>query len=430
MKQAADKISKVQFLAIAICFLMNMCDGMNVMAISYVTNAISREWKVAPSNLGLVFSAGLLGMALGAMLLAPKADLIGRKSLILISALWMGIASFSTGFAQSITMLVFLRLLTGLGIGCMLACTSTLAAEYAPQKTKSFWISFVMAGYPAGAVLSGLTANYLVIQYGWRVFFFSTGIVTLLATPVAFLFLNESLEFLLKRQPANALNRINCILKSMNKKALALLPNREMKYEQSSVVVLFNHEKRKSTLVLWVSFFLSFAALYFLTSWIPKLALISGMSASLAIYAGILFNLGALLGIIFQGYLSAKFGLKNVICYFLLGTALLMMLFGFVKDPIILLLLFSLIGFGIQGGFIGLYAVAARLYETEIRSTGIGWAIGFGRLGAIIGPFLGGIFISQGIPVALNFTFFAIPVFIAGIATLFINLKKEIVYEK
>ena len=425
-----DKMSRVQHIAIAICFLMNMCDGMNVMTISYTTNAISKEWMVAPSNLGLVFSAGLLGMALGAMFLAPKADLIGRKSVILISALWMGIASVCTGFAQSITTLVLLRFFTGLGIGSMLACTSTLAAEYAPQRTKSFWVSFVMAGYPAGAVLSGLTANYIITHYGWKVFFFSTGVITLLTTPFTFLFLNESLEFLLKKQPANALVKINRILKSMNKKALSVLPTMEIKYPQSSVVVLFNPEKIKSTIVLWLSFFLSFAALYFLTSWIPKLAAISGMSASLAIYAGILFNMGALLGIIFQGYLSAKFGLKNIICYFLLGTAVLMILFGFVRDPFFLLLLFCLIGFGIQGGFIGLYAVAAKLYETEIRSTGIGWAIGFGRLGAIIGPFLGGIFISQGISVALNFTFFAIPVFIAAVATLFIQLKKEVAYEK
>ena len=425
-----DKMSRVQHIAIAICFLMNMCDGMNVMTISYTTNAISKEWMVAPSNLGLVFSAGLLGMALGAMFLAPKADLIGRKSIILISALWMGIASICTGFVQSITTLVLLRFFTGLGIGSMLACTSTLAAEYAPQRTKSFWVSFVMAGYPAGAVLSGLTANYIITHYGWKVFFFSTGVITLLTTPFTFLFLNESLEFLLKKQPANALVKINRILKSMNKKALSVLPTLEIKYPQSSVVVLFNHEKIKSTIVLWLSFFLSFAALYFLTSWIPKLAAISGMSASLAIYAGILFNMGALLGIIFQGYLSAKFGLKNIICYFLLGTAVLMILFGFVRDPFFLLLLFCLIGFGIQGGFIGLYAVAAKLYETEIRSTGIGWAIGFGRLGAIIGPFLGGIFISQGISVALNFTFFAIPVFIAAVATLFIQLEKEVAYEK
>lgn len=127
-----DKMSRVQHIAIAICFLMNMCDGMNVMTISYTTNAISKEWMVAPSNLGLVFSAGLLGMALGAMFLAPKADLIGRKSVILISALWMGIASVCTGFAQSITTLVLLRFFTGLGIGSM------------PQKIKKSFEGFLL----------------------------------------------------------------------------------------------------------------------------------------------------------------------------------------------------------------------------------------------------------------------------------------------
>lgn len=429
MKVANERMSGVQRVAIAICFLMNMCDGMNVMTISYTTNAISKDWMVAPSTLGLVFSAGLLGMALGAMLLAPKADLIGRKNVILISAIWMGIASICTGFAQSITTLVLLRLLTGLGVGSMLACTSTLAAEYAPQRTKSFWVSFVMAGYPAGAILSGISADYIITHYGWQGFFFSTGVITLLTTPIIFLLLNDSIEFLLKKQPANALVKINQLLQSMNQQALTILPAKEITYSKSSVVVLFNPAKIKSTIFLWLSFFLSFAALYFLTSWIPKLAAIAGMSAARSIYAGILFNLGALLGIIYQGYLSAKFGLKNVICLFLLCTGLLMLLFGFVTNPWLVLLLFCLIGFGIQGGFIGLYAVAAKLYETEIRSTGIGWAIGFGRLGAIIGPLLGGIFISKGISVGLNFTCFAIPVFIAAFASLFIQLKNEVVYE-
>ena len=127
------------------------------------------------------------------------------------------------------------------------------------------------------------------------------------------------------------------------------------------------------------------------------------------------------MGIITQGYLSAKFGLRKVICFFLLATALLMVLFGLFTGTALTLILFGFIGFGVQGGFIGLYSVAARIYSTEIRSTGIGWAIGFGRLGAIIGPFVGGILISSGWSVSLNFIAFAVPLVLAGMATLFIK---------
>jgi len=225
----------------------------------------------------------------------------------------------------------------------------------------------------------------------------------------------------LKAQPKNTLQKANKILAAMKLELLKELPAKEIKKAKTTVVTLFAGSIKNSTILLWAAFLLCFAALYFLTSWIPKLASNAGLSASLSIYAGIFFNLGAFIGIITQGYLSAKFGLRKVICYFLAGTAILMALFGFFTGPFMTLILFCLIGFGIQGGFIGLYAVAARIYPTEIRSTGIGWAIGFGRLGAILGPFIGGLLISSGVSLHFNFISFAIPVAVAGIVTLFIK---------
>jgi AAHS family 4-hydroxybenzoate transporter-like MFS transporter len=414
-------ISKLQYLTIATCFLMNMCDGMDVMVISYTANAITKEWNINPASFGIVFSVGLFGMALGAMMLASKADVYGRKPMIILCAVLMGVSVFLTGFAQTLPQLILLRFLSGIGIGSMLACTSTLTAEYAPVPSKNFWVSFVMSGYPVVAVFSGLAATKIIEMEGWRMMFFFAGIATLLTVPAAVFLMKESLEFLFKSQPVNALERANKILVAMQSKPLAKLPIMEEKKFNSTVVSLFSSMVRRSTFLLWTAFLCCFAALYFLTSWIPKLAAIAGMSASEAIYAGILFNLGAFAGIITQGYLSAHFGLRKVICFFLLGTALLMVLYGFISGSMMILLLFSLIGFCIQGGFIGLYAVAARIYPTEIRGTGIGWAIGFGRLGAILGPLLGGLLISSGASVHMNFIAFAIPVIIAGLITLLIT---------
>ena len=416
-----SKMSLPHYGVILICFLMNMCDGMNVMVISYTANAITSAWKINPSSFGIVFSAGLLGMAVGAMLLAPKADVIGRKPMILLCASWMGLSSFITAYVLSIEQLIFLRFFTGVGIGSMLACTSTLASEYAPAQTKNFWVSFVMAGYPVGAVLSGLVATNLIGNQGWPSMYFFSGIVTLLTIPVGYFFLKESIEFLLKKQPSHALQKVNKILVSMKLTTISALPMVEQKQVKTNVTMLFTPHQKSATIITWTAFLMCFAALYFLTSWIPKLAAITGLSTSLSIYAGILFNLGAFLGILTQGYLSAKFGLRKVICFFLLATALLMVLFGLFTGTALTLIFFGLIGFGIQGGFIGLYSVAARIYSTEIRSTGIGWAIGFGRLGAIIGPFVGGLLISSGWSVSLNFIAFALPLMVAGVVTLFIK---------
>lgn len=400
---------------------MNMLDGMDVMVISYAAPSIVKSWLISPEKLGIVFSAGLLGMTLGAMFLAPKADIIGRKSMILLSAILMGISIFATAYVQSIELLVIIRIISGLGIGAMLASTATLTSEYTPNKTKDFWVSFVIAGYPIGAVLSGLVAAKVIPQSGWQAVFQIAGIATLITIPLIYFLLSESLDFYLKTQPPNALKKANEILLKMRFPILNNLPEQPIEKTNISVKSLLVGATRLSTIQLWIALFMAFATLYFLTNWIPKLATNAGLSIELAIYAGTVFNMGAFLGIITQGYLSSKFGLKKTIGGFLILTAILMATFGYFSGSDVILLLFGLIGFGIQGGFVGLYAVSARLYPTEIRTTGVGWAIGAGRLGAIIGPLLGGVFIGMGLSMTTNFMIYAIPALIAGIFTIYIS---------
>jgi MFS family permease len=388
-------ISTLQLSTILICFLMNMLDGMDVMVVSYAAATISKAWNLGPASLGTVFSAGLLGMSIGAMFLAPQADKIGRKNMILISGVLMGISVFCTSWATSVELLMLFRVVSGLGIGGMLASTATLTAEYAPKATKDFWVSFVMAGYPIGAVLSGLVAAEVIPVYGWQTMFKVAGVATLVTMPIVFLFLKESVEFLNKTET-----------------------------KQSPVVsALLTENYKKSTLSLWIAIFMAFATLYFLTTWIPKLASATGLSTELAIYAGTVFNLGAFFGIVSQGYLSSKFGLQRTIFGFLIATALLMLVFGFFKGSVVVLVLFGLIGFGIQGGFVGMYSLAARLYPTEIRATGVGWAVGAGRIGAIVGPLLGGFLIAAGLSMATNFIIFAVPTVVAGVATLYVVMR-------
>ena len=416
-----------------ICFLMNMLDGMDVMVVSYAAPAIGKQWAISPQAMGSVFSAGLFGMTLGTLFIAPRADIVGRRTIILFSALLMGLTVFSTYLAQSVEQMLFFRFISGLGIGSMLASTATLASEYAPVKTKDFWVSFVMSGYSIGAVLSGLVAAQIIPAYGWRTMFIIAGVATLLTLPLIFFFLAESLDFLLKKQPSGALEKANAILNKMNQPILLELkplnnldiglssrsetPNLTSEIEKPSVTSLLIPERKASTIRLWIALFMAFATLYFLTTWIPKLASSAGLSMELAIYAGTVFNLGAFMGIITQGYLSNHFGLKRTIFGFLAATAFLMVIFGFFKGSALVLVLFGLIGFGVQGGFVGLYAVAARLYPTEIRSTGVGFAMSAGRVGGIVGPFLGGLLIGAGLSMTANFMIFAIPTLLAGVAT-------------
>ncbi|MFD2937532.1 MFS transporter [Spirosoma flavum] len=418
-----ERLVGIRLSSILICFLMNLLDDMDVLVISYTAPAIAREWGTAPANLGLVFSVGLLGMAVGAMFLASQADVIGRRRIILLSAGLMGGCVLATIYVQSVPMLVVARFVSGVGIGSMLASTTTLTAEYAPVRTKDFWVSFVMSGYPIGAVLSGIAAAHIIPDYGWRAMFSMAGMATLFTVPIIYFFLAESLDFLLKTQPKGALKQANELIRKMGRTSLAELPPLQATVTKAAVNELFSGHRRTATLLLWTALFMAFATLYFLTMWIPKLAANAGLPMRLAIYAGTVFNLGAFFGIVTQGYLSARLGLQRVICGFLLVTASLMIVFGFVSGSAFVLVLFGLIGFGVQGGFVGMYSLAAKLYPTRVRATGVGWAVGAGRIGAVAGPLVGGLLIGTGWSMSANFMLFAIPALIAGFIILRIRLS-------
>jgi benzoate transport len=396
---------------------MNMIDGMDVLVIAYVAPALAADWSLSPETLGTIFSAGLLGMAVGAMFLAPLADRIGRRKMIMICLIIIGSGILLTAYVQSEGQLIFLRFASGLGIGSMLATSATMGAEYAPDRNRNFIVSIILSGYSIGAVLSGIAAASIIPEYGWRTMFIVAGSATLVTLPIVWLLLPESLDFLIKTRPAGALDKANRILRKMGYEGRSELPPAHGEIKRASVSELFKSGRKMPTIWLWVAFLTSFATLYFLTSWIPKLASSTGLSLKLAIYAGTVFNLGAFFGIITQGYLSQKFGLRKIISLFLFGTAVVMCVFGFVSESWVILLLFGVIGYGVQGGFVGFYAVAARLYPTEIRNTGIGWGIGAGRVGAIAGPKIGGILIGMGLTLTTNFIIFAIPLLVAAVAT-------------
>jgi benzoate transport len=418
-------MTQVQYFSIAICFLMSVLDGMDVLVVSYCAPAIAEDLNLGPKTLGFVFSAGLIGMAIGAIFLAPFADRFGRKKLILASAFIMGLSVLLTAYSENISQLILMRLVSGLGIGCMLATTATLTSENVLNNSKDFWVSLVISGYPVGAVVSGYVAAAIIPSYGWESMFVLAGLTTILTIPLIFFFLSESPQFYLKKQPKDALAKANKILIKMNFKPLDSLPKIGLKANNKPLVSrLFSEKYKISTLQLWAALFFAFGCLYFLISWIPKLATDAGLSIELAIYAGTIFNVGAFFGIVLQGYFSSKIGLKKTISFFLLLTFLLMASFKLFVGTDILLLVYFLLGFSLQGGFVGLYAVAARLYPTEFKTTGVGWAIGMGRVGGILAPLIGGLLISIGLSLSANFLIFSIPALFASVLTYYMSSKE------
>jgi predicted MFS family arabinose efflux permease len=251
--------------------------------------------------------------------------------------------------------------------------------------------------------------------------FWFGGVLTLSMVVVAWLFIPESLKYLFQRRPDDALEKINKILKKLHKETIDEMPEVIDEHHEhpgffKGMLRLLHGDQLKVTLTLWTAFLMCFSTLYFLMSWIPKLMEDSGYDASVGRDAFFLFNLGGVIGIYLMGYLSTKFKLTNMICYLSLAAAVGMVIFALAPNHLNLLLVLTLlIGIVQQGGFTGLYGAAAKAYPTNIRSTGIGWAIGLGRFGAVVGPAAAGYFIAAGLDMSANYFIFAVPMAIGGL---------------
>jgi len=414
-------VSGQQFLVVGFCLFLNMLDGFDITAMAIVASSVATDLSLTPDLLGWIFSFALAGMMVGAMFLAPVSDFIGRRPMIVISVALVGGSILLTANATSLTEFFILRFVSGMGAGAMLACQATLAAEYSPSKYRTLSVAAVTSGYPMGAMMTSVFAGFIMPEYGWRGMFWFGGAVTLAMSLAAWLFIPESMKYLFERRPAKALERVNRILNKLKRDTLDALPDVALTARPAgdgfvmTLLKLLSKELRVVTITLWTAFFLCFSTLYFLMSWIPKLMEDSGFDAAVGHQAFFLFNLGGVIGIYLLGWLSTRLKLTNLILVLSVSSAVGMIVFALVPSHLnLLLVLILLIGILQQGGFTGLYAVAAKVYPTQLRSTGIGWAIGLGRSGAVVGPAAAGYLILAGFDMSANFFFFAIPMAIGG----------------
>ncbi len=423
------QVSFQQVLVIALCLIFNMIDGFDITAMAVVAKTVGVELQLSADKIGWIFSFALSGMMLGAMLLAPLSDIIGRRNMIIISLLLVAISILFTAQADNLFEFIVLRFISGLGAGAMLACQATLASEYSPDKYRALSVGIVTAGYPLGAMMTSVIAGYVMPDYGWRGMFWFGGGITLLMVFVGLLLVPESLKFLFERRPSNALAKANKILSKLKKNTLDALP--EIKKVEiprgnllSNVRSLLHPSLRTATFFLWTSFFMCFATLYVLLSWIPRLVEDAGHGFQVGRNAFFWFNLGGVIGILTMGILSTRFVLSNVISFMAIGAAVAMILFATIELNLFLMMfLIFLIGVLQQGGFTGLYAAASKAYPTAIRSTGIGWGIGLGRAGAVIGPVVAGYLIAANYDLSFIFYLFAAPMVLGSFLAYRLKIK-------
>jgi len=424
------EVSAQQLLVVGLCLFFNMLDGFDITAMAVVAGAVSTELQLTPDRLGWIFSFALAGMMFGAMFLAPISDIVGRRKVIILSVCLVGASIILTAYASSLLEFIILRFVSGMGAGAMLACQATLSAEYSPDRYRAASVAVVTSGYPMGAMMTSVVAGYIMPEYGWRGMFMFGGVFTLTMGLVAWMLIPESLKYLFERRPANALERVNVILSKLRKPTLTSMPTVTVEEKDKDrslfkvMLKLLAPEHRIKTLTLWAAFFLCFSTLYFLMSWIPKLMEDSGYSASVGHDAFFNFNLGGVIGIYLMAWMSTRWKLSNLIFILSLSSAIGMVVFAYAPNQLSLLMtLILLIGILQQGGFTGLYGAASKVYPTEIRSTGIGWAIGLGRSGAVAGPAIAGYLIVAGFDMSANFIFFAIPMAIGGFIAYLLHVR-------
>ncbi|MFL1408968.1 MFS transporter [Acinetobacter baumannii] len=428
-----NKMSRYQWFIILICICLNIIDGFDVMVMAFTAPSVSAEWSLSGAQIGLLLSSGLFGMAAGSIFLAPLADKIGRRLLILVCLVIAGLSMLGCALVQSHGMLAALRFITGIGVGGILASSNVLASEYANARWRSLAVSLMSTGYGIGATLGGVLSLALIEHLGWRSIFLAGGITTIVMLLISAWLLPESLDYLLAKRPKQALERINTTVNRMGLTALKALPYYGQNNQKNTgdIGKLFSGQQGFQTLCLWFAFFLVMFGFYFVMSWTPKILISMGMSPEQGVSTGILISIGGIFGAAIIGLLASRMKIFYALSLFLGLTAVCVFLFVAVSSQVsIALIVGLLLGTLINGCVAGLYSISPTIYDAEIRSRGVGYAIGFGRIGAILSPTIAGIFLDKGIAPATLYAYYGVVFILAiflilSLGSAFYRSKKE-----
>lgn len=417
------KFSLFHWKVLVWCLLIIIFDGYDLVIYGVALPLLMQQWSLTAVQAGLLASAALFGMMFGAMIFGTLSDRLGRKKTIMICVTLFSGFTFLGAFATNPVEFAILRFIAGLGIGGVMPNVVALMTEYAPKKIRSTLVAIMFSGYAIGGMTSALLGAWLVKDMGWQIMFLIAGI-PLLMLPIIWKFLPESLAFLIKSgKEEQAKQIINKLLPTRDIHQNTQLVFNENIHHEAPVKALFQDGRAFSTFMFWIAFFMCLLMVYALGSWLPKLMLQAGYSLGASMLFLFALNIGGMVGAIGGGALADRFHLKPVITsMFVIGAAALILL-GFNSPQIVLYSLIALAGAATIGSQILLYTFVAQFYPTTVRSTGMGWASGIGRIGAIIGPVLTGALLTFELPHQMNFLAIAIPGVIAAFAIFLVNLK-------
>jgi AAHS family 4-hydroxybenzoate transporter-like MFS transporter len=412
-------VSRYQLLVAVMCGLIVFVDGFDAQAMGYVAPALTAAMNISRGLLGSVISSGLVGMMIGALVSGPLADRIGRKPVLIACALIFGAGSLLTATAQSIESLMAWRVLTGLGMGGAMPNAIALTSEYMPRRRRAGAVTMMICGFSLGAAVGGLVAASLIPRFGWPSVFVVGGIFPIAIGVVSVFLLPESIRFLVVKGGADS--RARDYLSRIAPGAAVAGPLSPGHDEHASgaltVAELFTNRRAAVTILIWVIYFMNLLNLYFLNSWLPTIISDAGIPVETAIRLTSLFQIGGIAGAVVLGRLLDRTFSFWILAGCYAWAAAFVYSIGHAGASVpMLAMTITCAGVGIIGGQNASHALSSEFYPTRIRSTGVGWALGIGRIGSIVGPMVGGWLLSQNTPARDVFWAAVIPAFIAAAA--------------
>ena len=399
------------------CALIIICDGYDLAVAGIALPSIMKDMGVTAQNAGFMVSSALFGMMFGAIFLGTIADRIGRRKAIAICIALFSFFTAAAGFTHDPYTFSAMRFLAGLGIGGVMPNVVAQMTEYSPKKIRATMVTLMFSGYAVGGMLAALLGKGLLETYGWSSVFLAAGLPVLLI-PVILKTLPESMPFLIRENRLDELKQIVARMEPSYRPDAGdrfALPAQD-RAEGAPIGKLFQDGRGFSTAMFWIAFFMCLFMVYALSSWLTKLMASAGYSLGSALTFVLVLNFGAVIGAVGGGWLADRFNIKYVLMGMYALAAVSITLLGFKVPTELLFLLVGLAGASTIGTQIVTYAYAGQFYPMAIRSTGIGWASGVGRSGAILAPIAIGTLVGMALPLEQNFMAIAIPAAIAVIA--------------
>ncbi|RFA13198.1 MFS transporter [Subtercola boreus] len=421
IRESIDRapLSRYQILVISLCLLIVLIEGYDLLLMAFSASAVAADWKLNATQIGVLLSAVGIGLVFGSAFISPLADRIGRRRMTLLSLAIVSVSMAASALTTDMFGLAVTRVITGVGVGGLVAGLPVVIAEFAPQRRRATLIALGTAGLPIGGVVGGFVASIVLGTFGWRASFVVGAVFTVIVFFVVLLVLPESIDFLLVKQPKNALEAINRTLSKMKVAAISALPAPEPRPKNVVVSELFKGRNGRKTALIGFAFFVMMGAFYFANGWTPRLLLQAGLTPQQSIGAGVLLNVGGALAAIIFAALAIIFRNRTLTIISFAGAAIAFLTMGLSFGSLGWTLFLALaVGGLIQACATGLFTISPELFPTSVRTTGVGFAVMLGRIGAIISPILAGVLIDGGWSAPSLYLLFAVPLVLGGLAVI------------